>query len=383
MVFPYVSSVIDKMKNKKAATKLSTHKAINAIANLSKPMLTKTLVGEDPRLLTVDNGVIDLSNGKLYSHDSARLMVRACPVEYDPNINDPLWQDYLDKFQPDPELQGFLQRIAGYLLTGENSEERLFFFYGKTQTGKTTFLEAMKAIMGRYSATSAFGMFMKDHSGNELKHSLADLFGKRFVVSEEITHGQELAEGLVKQATGRSEVNCRGLYQKSFTYLPMWKIVISANERPKVDHDDDATWRRIIEVPFTHQLANPDPKVKSQFMIPRPGILTWAVKGAVEWYHNGLQVPEIINVANKDYRESMDPLEEFISECCYVGGDRKDKAVAMYAKYKDWAIDSRLKNKDILSRQEFRGVMTNRGYSLQDNTWIGISTRVEVPVDHD
>ena len=38
------------------------------------------------------------------------------------------------------ELVGYLQRIIGYALTGDVSEQILLFFYGTGGNGKSTFL---------------------------------------------------------------------------------------------------------------------------------------------------------------------------------------------------------------------------------------------------
>ena len=48
------------------------------------------------------------------------------------------------RVQPDPEIRSFLQRATGYSLTGETTEEKLFFLHGPTATGKSTILEALR-----------------------------------------------------------------------------------------------------------------------------------------------------------------------------------------------------------------------------------------------
>ena len=48
-----------------------------------------------------------------------------------PDATSALWQMFLDDATGgDRDLQAFLQRAAGYSLTGDTSEERLFFPYG-------------------------------------------------------------------------------------------------------------------------------------------------------------------------------------------------------------------------------------------------------------
>jgi hypothetical protein len=63
------------------------------------------------------------------------------------DIPTPLWDAFLDKVTAeDRELQGYLQRVAGYCLTGEVSEHALFFFYGTGANGKGVFLGTLRGI---------------------------------------------------------------------------------------------------------------------------------------------------------------------------------------------------------------------------------------------
>jgi putative DNA primase/helicase len=50
----------------------------------------------------------------------------------------------------DQALIDFLQRLAGYLLTGDVTEEMLAFIYGPGGNGKGTFLGAIASILGAY-----------------------------------------------------------------------------------------------------------------------------------------------------------------------------------------------------------------------------------------
>jgi len=105
------------------------------------PILPKDL-DADPWLLNVQNGTIELRTGKLRPHDPADLITKLAPVEYDPDVTSLLWASFLDKITGgDDELKGFLQRTVGYSLTGDTSEEILFFVQGPTNTGKSSFIE--------------------------------------------------------------------------------------------------------------------------------------------------------------------------------------------------------------------------------------------------
>src|SRR5262249_44293846 len=106
----------------------------------------------------------------------------------------------------DHELAAFLQRAAGYSLTGDTGEEKLFFAQGPAATGKSTFLEALKAVLGDYASTTDFETFLKRSGDRGIPNDIARLAGRRLVVSNEVDEGKQLAAALVKTLTGGDTV---------------------------------------------------------------------------------------------------------------------------------------------------------------------------------
>ena len=100
--------------------------------------------------------------GRLRPGRREDLLVRRSPVHYEPDARSPAWERFLaETFVHEPELPAFVQRMIGYALTGETCEEVLFFLYGPTASGKSTFLEAVKAVLGDYARTADFGTFLR------------------------------------------------------------------------------------------------------------------------------------------------------------------------------------------------------------------------------
>ena len=60
-----------------------------------------------------------------------------------------MWFEFLERITgQDLELINFLQRMAGYMLTGSTREHALFFFHGTGANGKTTFISVLEAVLG-------------------------------------------------------------------------------------------------------------------------------------------------------------------------------------------------------------------------------------------
>ena len=132
-------------------------------------------------------------------------MITMCaPVVFDPNARDRIWEDFLDRVLPNSELQGFVQRAAGYSSTGDCGEEVLFFPYGPTQTGKSTLLGAVAKTFGDYAMTADFGAFLaRDRNAGGPRNDIAAMSGKRMVISVEVDPGQRMAGALVKTVDRR------------------------------------------------------------------------------------------------------------------------------------------------------------------------------------
>jgi putative DNA primase/helicase len=295
----------------------------------------------NPWLFNCLSGTIDLRTGELLCHNKVDLITRIALVEYDPETQSELWEQFLrDLTGKDREFINFLQRAVGYSLTGDTREEVLFMPLGPGGTGKSTFLESVRGVMGDYARTSDFETFVRKH-GEGPRNDIAALAGRRMVVSIEVEEGKRLAEGMLKSITGRDTISARFLYQEGFEFKPQFKLWLAANDPPEVRHADDAIWRRILRLPFDHVVPaeKRDPTLKERLCaMPdcQKAILAWTVKGALEWYEEGLAVPERIRKATRAYREEQNPLLEFLDDSCERGSDLEVASGRLFASYEAW-----------------------------------------------
>lgn len=340
----------------------------------------------DGWLLNCLNGTLDLRTGDLHPHRRQDMITKIVPVNYDPNATLDLWDRFLDTTtQGNEEFLGFLQRAVGYSLTGNTGEEVLFFIHGPTAAGKSTFVEAIKSVMGDYAVTADFEVFLQKYRDlGSPRNDVASLAGSRLVVSIEVQEGRRLAEGLVKMLTGGDTVRARFLYHESFEFSPEMKLWLCANHAPKVRADDSAIWRRILKLPFEHIVPEDerDPEVKATLKNPDiagPAILAWAVQGCLRWQEYGLEIPEIVKQATAAYRKEMDILEAFIEDCCIIQPGVSVSKKDLYNEYKQWCEESGEKAEGKIN---FGKRLTELRYDISDETgnrnvsmWGGIGIR--------
>lgn len=366
------------------ARKSESKRALRDMVELAKsepgiPVLPEQL-DSDPMLLNCLNGTIDLRIGVLQDHQRNNLITKLAPVKYIPAARSELYNTFLHRILPNPELRLFVQRGAGYSITGDTGEEKLFFTYGPPATGKSTLLNALAETLGDYAMTADFSTFLaKDRVSRGPSSDVADLFGRRFVQSLEVDDGQKLAEGLVKMLTGGDRIRARHLYKESFEFIPTCKLWLSANVRPKVREDDAAMWRRILQIPFDQQIPKDerDPNIKKQLRDTKntgPAIMAWLVEGCLMWQSEGLKVPDIVEQTTQEYRAEMDPLKDFIEDRCFIVDYARVDNTDLWNAYASWCQENG--EKYPLGRKRFTQSMENRGYtrarSDRGRFWRGI-----------
>jgi putative DNA primase/helicase len=137
------------------ARKTESRKYLRDMIDLAGKLLSvaEDKLDENPFLLAVANGTIDLRSGELRQSRREDFMTKSLSVEYDRNATAPRWIEFVEEItQGDIALAEFLQRLLGYCLTGDTSEQCLFILHGHGANGKSTLLEVVHELLGPYSA---------------------------------------------------------------------------------------------------------------------------------------------------------------------------------------------------------------------------------------
>lgn len=318
------------------------------------------LFDHDNMILNTESGYVDLTNGELKDHDIKMMFSEQTTAEYSDNIDAPMWESFLDQiFNHDKELIHYIQKAVGYSATGSTAEQVMFLLLGSGRNGKSVFINTLRNILGSYAKQMSVESIVVHNSGGSANSDIARLENTRLVTSSEANEGSRLDESLVKQLTGGDRILARFLYGKEFEYDPKFKIWMATNHLPFIRGTDEGIWRRLKVIPFSVQIPkdkidkNLENKLKSEWT----GILNWIVQGAIMWQKEGLEDPEKVKNASRNYRQSMDPLEAFLDECCIAGGSYSIKSRPLYDCYRDWAKKS---NEHLMSMTKFGKEMSKK-----------------------
>ncbi len=361
-------------KASESATKLACIAGIARHLSAYGMTVQPEQLDRNPYLINCANGTLELIHEpdapepwvelRLRPHDPNDLITRLVPVDYRPGATCERYDRFLARVQPSEDMRAFLHRWGGLSLTGDVSEQKLAFFYGKGANGKSTLVDTWATIAGDYAGTVPIETFLdqgRKRKGSEASPDLAALVGVRLLRTSEPEKGSKLAEALIKLATGGEPMPVRRLNRDPFDLHPAFKMIISGNHRPSISGVDDGIWRRVMLVPWDVQIpdAEKDRQLVAKLRNEASGILNRLLQGLIDWRLRGLQEPASVRGATADYREQSDPLGRFLAACTRPAEGQRVQSSKLYALFVAWV---RSAGEREWTQMGFSKAMLDRGY---------------------
>ena len=115
------------------------------------------------------------------------------------------------------------------------------------------------------------------------------------------------------------------------------------------------------------------------------GVLTWAVEGCLAGQQEGLDAPDQVLVATKEYRQEQDLLGAFLGDRCELDHLAWVSASDLYKAYCDWSEGERqpMSKRELGLRLRERGFDDTRKGKGRARAWIGIELAESTPVEGD
>jgi P4 family phage/plasmid primase-like protien len=342
-----------------------------------------------PHLLNVANGTIDLYTMTLRQHTREDMLTKQVQITYDPHAKAPLFESFLQRiFAGNQRMIAYIQRAIGYTLTGDVGAKCFFFCHGAGDNGKSVLLGIIHALTGEYGTAVQTETLMQHTFTSASGHNedIAKLRGARFVSASETDEGQRLSHRQLKQLTGRDTITASRKHEKSVTFTPQFKLWIAGNEKPEINSNDQAMWNRIHRIPFdvTIPKNEQDPNLADKLKGELAGILAWAVRGAADYYREGLHMPPEVRDATKAYRTEQDTVARFIAEDCDTGESFECAAQPLYEDYRKWCAAA---GEQYLDVKSFKRAMFANGFKdkrrSRSNVWLGIKPKLHALLPED
>lgn len=255
---------------------------------------------------------------------------------------DSMWTDFIRRITcGDDELARYLQRVAGYCLTGDVSEHAIFFLYGTGQNGKSVFVNALRHALGDYATVAPITLFTET-AHPEHATEIARLRGARLVTASETEEGRAWAEAKIKHLTGGDRIAARFIAKDFFEYDPTFKIIISGNHKPSLRNVQKAERRRFHIIPFKAQIQDHerDPQLPDKLREISGSILTWALEGCAEWLRIGLSAPPCVRETTEAYMNTQDSFGEWIEDNFEIGPEHWELSARVFDRWSSYCQSS-------------------------------------------
>lgn len=324
--------------------------------------ITKDRFDTNTMLLGTPAGTVDLSTGHLQPANKDDLISKqtACSPAA-PDSSPTLWLKFLDRvFDGDQDMIDFMQRAAGYALTGSTKEHKFLFLYGDGRNGKSVFLDTLLWLFGTYAHKASSSLLLATKS-DQHPTGVASLEGARLVLTSEISQGATWNDSLIKELTGDGTITARKMQKDWYSFTPQLTLMIAGNHKPTLNSVGPAMQGRLLLVPFRVQIpdAEMDNDLPLKLQKEGPEILRWVIDGTLKWQKQGLKPPSKIKIASSAYLKDEDRLQNFLDEAVIISEAETILTTHLYQAYCSWC---RSQGVDPHKRKDFKEILTSKGY---------------------
>ena len=294
----------------------------------------------DPFLINVQNGMLHAETGEMFPHDPQLLSTTQIPIWYSPGAECPEWEAWMAERQPDEEVRGQLQELAGYCLCTALNFQKFFFLRGEGGTGKSTYMDILEALVG---SENVMGVQPENLDDPNLR---ADMDGKRLYYCGEAGPKSFKHVQLIKQMSSREPVNCRAIYKPGFTSRNWGRFIMTSNHYAFTNDTTEGFGRRFIEIHWNVPISKRVYGFEQKLLAELPGIFNWALVGFRRLQERGDFLETAQNLAAKDelmnHRAST---RQFLADRDWIDFDPWEEKSGglnmneLYALYVEWCED--------------------------------------------
>ena len=196
------------------------------------------------------NGILNLATMKLEPMTPDHLESIQIDANYDPTA----YSSTADEFFAtatcgDKEVERLLYEVIGYCMLKTNALAKAFVLVGSGRNGKSTYLDVIKAILGRNNYTAiSFKDLANNFRASSLRNKLASLAGD--ISSQPIQESD-----LFKSITAYEDVMLEQKYKDAIVDRIYSTMLYSCNKLPRTPDTSDGFYRRFVIIPFNADLS--------------------------------------------------------------------------------------------------------------------------------
>lgn len=269
--------------------------------------------------INLQNGTLKIEDGKhkLIEFNKDHFLTYRLNYQFDRSSNYQLFQMFLDKVLPDPNLQMVLAEYIGYVFLPNNynkfKAEKVLILLGTGANGKSVFNQIIKALIGQENITDFSLSSLTQESNGSYR---ARIENKLLNYSTEL--GRKSDADIFKKLASGEPVDARPLYKDPYIMNRYAKLIFNTNELPRDVEQKPSFFRRFLIIPFevTIPEEEQDKGLAAKIIDSElTGILNWAIQGLERLLDQGnFTKSEISEKYLIEYQKDSDSVRLYLSE---------------------------------------------------------------------
>ncbi|MBS5968708.1 MAG: hypothetical protein KIB11_06205 [Clostridium perfringens] len=277
------------------------------------------------KLINCENCVLKVNKGEnieIREHSKEYLFLNVIKANYREcyDFENSKFKRFIESLtNNDEELIKLIRQVMGYCFSNLNNGKKAFFFYGRSNTGKSVLLNLLINICGENNVSNI------ELQNLNKRENIATLYGKKLNVCNELPDYKMTDTGIFKAlVSDNDKVTGKALYNNPFSFYNKAKLVFACNNMPSLNSnkslDYDAFFNRLIIIPCLNSIPShkQDKNLFKKLLKEKDLIFTWAMGGLQDYIDNGNQFiePKITKKFMREYVASVSMVDSFIKELC-------------------------------------------------------------------
>jgi putative DNA primase/helicase len=280
--------------------------------------------------------IIDMIDGTV-SDNLHMFIPNGAEWEYNPNAPTPdRWNRFIEQILPEQDERAMLQEWFGYVLSGDLWAHKGIIVVGPPRGGKGTLGHVLSALLGESMvSTPTLHGLSKDFG-------LQSLLDKRLcLMSDARLSNRTDIMGVVEvllRMIGGDKLDVQRKFATTLTEQMDARVMILSNEMPLLADGNEAITSRFLILNLTESfLGREDVNLLRDLKKELPGIALWAMEGYRRLRERGrFAEPAKSNERRKDWFNEINPVSQFIEDCCVVAADARTNVNELYENYRAW-----------------------------------------------
>lgn len=283
-------------------------------------LIAEPVTSADPRYIAFKNGILDVPTGKMMDFTPELVITNKIPWNYRPEAYDALCDKTLNRIAcNDPSIRAILEECVGACMyrSALVGGGKAFILTGDRANGKSTFLDMIKAMLGK-----------ENFSVLDLKE-IGDRFNTSMIYNKLCNAGDDISDDFLqgtqvstfKKIVTGNRIKAEDKGQDPYDFEPYCKLIFSANDIPRMRDKTGAVMRRLVIIPFNARFSKEDPDYDPfiKYKLITEEAIEYLIRCGIEGlkrvlineeYSNSEKVQEQMD----EYEQENNPIIGFIQE---------------------------------------------------------------------